>query len=221
MQRGHHEEQAQPPAIEPRWPTLLAILVAAVLYAALPDVLSVGPRWLLLLIVAAFAVPGLITHHRNQHQLNAFLGYFAEAIVTVFLLWSVVALVRSLPGRKIPPADLLRSAAALWLCNVLLFALWYWRLDAGGPYARHKRGKHTEGAFLFPRMTSDGSRGAGGQPWAPRFIDYLFLAFNTGTALSPTDTPVISQWAKLLVMLQALISLTLVAVLVGRAVNLL
>jgi hypothetical protein len=106
---------------------------------------------------------------------------------------------------------------------VLVFALWYWRLDAGGPSARDRRASHDNGAFLFPQMQlkDDDAQEADGCPWSPLFIDYLFLAFNTSTALSPTDTPVLSRWAKVLVMIQATISLMVVAVLLGRAINIL
>ena len=207
-----------PPAHEPRWPVLLAVLVAGGLYAALPPELSVGPRWLLMVIIVALALPALVSHHMGRHRINTLLGYLSEAIITVFLLWSVALLLRGLPAKRVTAAELLRSAAAMWLCNVVLFAMWYWRLDGGGPYARHARGRHSQGAFLFPPMTQDGQRAVGGD-WSPRFIDYLFLAFNTSTALSPTDTPILSRWAKILVILQALISLTLVAVLAARAVN--
>ena len=218
-----HSQSVQPqPAakapVEPRWPVVVAVLVAGGLYAALPADLSVGPRWLLLVIIVALALPSLILHHVGQHQLNMVLGYLAEATITVFLLWSVALLVGALPAKRIPAPELLRSAAAMWLCNIVLFAVWYWRLDAGGPYARHARGRHTEGAFLFPPMTQDGRRAVGGD-WSPKFVDYLFLAFNTSTALSPSDTPVISRWAKILVILQAIISLTLVTVLAARAIN--
>ena len=203
---------------EPRWPVLLAMLVAGGLYSALPVELAVGQRWLLLAIVATLGLPGFISHHSGHHRLTMILGYFTEGIITLFLLWSVALLVGALPAKRVSAPELLRSAAAMWLCNIVLFSLWYWRLDAGGPYARHSRGKHTEGAFLFPPMTADG-RKAVGRDWGPRFIDYLFLAFNTSTALSPTDTPVISRWAKVLVILQAMISLTLVTVLAARAIN--
>jgi hypothetical protein len=154
----------------------------------------------------------------GRHRLTMALGYLTEATITVFLLWSIGMLIGALPAKKVSAGVLLRSAAMMWFCNVVLFALWYWRLDAGGPYARHARGGHTEGAFLFPPMTQDGAR-AVGDDWCPTFVDYLFLAFNTSTALSPTDAPVISRWAKLLVMLQAIMSLTLVAVLAARAIN--
>jgi hypothetical protein len=203
---------------EPRWPTVLAVLVTGTLYAALPDELSAGPRWLLLVILSVLVIPAIITHRRGLKTVNVVLGFTIESIGTIFLFWSVAMLVQSLPSKKIPPVELLKAAAALWICNVVLFALWYWRLDAGGPYNRHFRGHHCSGAFLFPPMTEDGSRAAGGH-WSPRFVDYLFLSFNTSTALSPTDAPIISRWAKLLVMVQALTSLTIIVVLAARAIN--
>ncbi|MBB5063680.1 hypothetical protein [Granulicella mallensis] len=125
----------------------------------------------------------------------------------------------ALPSHKEAPQDLLRSAAALWITNILVFASWYWRLDAGGPRARELRGTHTDGAFLFPQMTlNQQARVAmGEQGWSPNFVDYLFLAFNTSTAFSPTDSPVLSRWAKALMMVQSLISFATVALLAARA----
>ncbi|HVT89187.1 MAG TPA: hypothetical protein VHD56_10075 [Tepidisphaeraceae bacterium] len=205
---------------EPRWLVASAVLIAGVLYATLHARLAIGPQWLLVAILIALIVPSIIAHRTQRYSISNVLGYTTDGLLTVFLLWSVIRLVISLPGREVPPAALLRSAAALWLCNVLLFALWYWRLDAGGPYARHGRTEHVQGAFLFPPMTNDGRKAFHGE-WSPHFVDYLFLSFNTSTALSPTDSPVLSRWAKVLVMAQALISLTLVVVLAARAVNLL
>ena len=106
---------------------------------------------------------------------------------------------------------------ALWIANILVFASWYWRLDAGGPNQRELRGEHTEGAFLFPQMTL----GDRDRDWLPGFVDYLFLAFNTSTAFSPTDVPVLSRWAKGMMMVQSTISLTTLALLAARAVNIL
>ena len=96
--------------------------------------------------------------------------------------------------------ELLRAAAALWVSNILVFASWYWRLDAGGPNARDQRDAHDEGAFLFPQMITPWESD---KNWRPGFVDYLFLAFNTSTAFSPTDVPVLSRWAKLMMMVQA------------------
>ena len=132
-------------------------------------------------------------------------------------------LISRLPAHKDPPGQLLRSAAALWVCNLLVFACWYWRLDAGGPHQRALHRSHTDGAFLFPQMVLDPDlrREMGEDAWRPGFIDYLFLAFNTSTAFSPTDVPVLSRWAKVLMMLQASISLATIAILAARAVNVL
>jgi hypothetical protein len=209
----------EPP--EPRWPAFVAALVVAGLYLALPDALAVRPRWLELAIISVLIVPTEITHRRGHHLLNKVFGHAMGAVMTVFMVWSVVLLVAALPAHKETPEELARSAAALWATNVLVFALWYWRLDAGGPHGRDQRVGHPTGAFLFPQMTLDGKgkthRLAG--EWSPRFIDYLFVAFNTSTAFSPTDTPVLSGWAKVLTMTQAAISLAVIVVLAARAIN--
>src|SRR5438309_2225862 len=98
------------------------------------------------------------------------------------------------PLRFGPDWLLLVITSALRVANVLVFASWYWRLDAGGPNARDRRRDHDKGAFLFPQMIMpDEDVGA----WSPGFVDYFFLAFNTSTAFSPTDVPVLSPWAKL------------------------
>ena len=151
------------------------------------------------------------------------LGHVLTSIVTIDMACSLWLLVRALPSHKQAPVDLLRSAAALWIANVLVFASWYWRLDAGGPRARELRGVHTDGAFLFPQMTLDtqAKRDMGEERWSPGFVDYLFLAFNTSTAFSPTDSPVLTRWAKVLMMVQSLISFATVALLAARAVNIL
>ena len=139
------------------------------------------------------------------------------------MIASLVLLVSRLPSHKDPPAHLLLSAGALWVCNLLVFANWYWRLDAGGPHQRDLHHSHTDGAFLFPQMVLDPElrREMGEDEWRPGFVDYLFLAYNTSTAFSPTDVPVLSRWAKLLMMVQASISLATIALLAARAVNIL
>jgi hypothetical protein len=203
---------------------MIAILAAGGIYAALPGSLAVGPRWLLPAVAVVLGLAGLATHRIGYHRTNINIGYIVSTVLTAFLLWSTFRLVRALPSHREQPVQLLRSALALWSTNVLVFALWYWRLDAGGPHAREARAEgHTAGAFLFPQMIIDGpaSREPDGSPRSPEFIDYLVLAFNTSTAFSPTDVPVLSRWAKLLVMVQAIISLAVVSVLIGRAVNIL
>jgi hypothetical protein len=208
---------------EPRWPAMLALLAVGGLRLALPESLSVGPDWLIIAIVGALLIPTVWARRRGIHTLNQILGYLLISLVTIDMAWSLCLLIAALPSRRQAPQDLLRSAGALWITNILVFACWYWRLDAGGPRARELRGVHTDGAFLFPQMTLDqqAKRDMGEQCWSPGFVDYLFLAFNTSTAFSPTDCPVLSHWAKVLMMVQALISFTTVALLAARAVNIL
>lgn len=158
----------------------------------------------------------------SRHQLNRWLGFVITGIVTLDMVWSLALLVASLPAHRLAPTILLRSSAILWASNILVFASWYWRLDAGGPNARDRRAVHGEGSFLFPQMTLDASDpDSPANGWSPGFVDYLFLAFNTSTAFSPTDVPVLSRWAKLLMMLQSCISLATIALLAARAVNIL
>jgi branched-subunit amino acid transport protein len=206
---------------EPRWPALVALMALAGIYSALPGYLIPGPRWVPLAVVAVLLVPTVITHHRGAHDINHVLGHLVAAVVTVFLIWSLAWLVIALPTHKEAPASMLRSAVALWVSNVIVFGLWYWRLDAGGPHARDLRATHCRGAFLFPQMTISPGQSGYDAAWSPHFIDYLFLAFNTSTALSPADTAILSRWAKILMMLQAAISLTVIALLAARAVNIL
>lgn len=209
---------------EPRWPAAIAVIAVAGLYAALPpSLVLIRPRWLILAIVLALLVPIMISHRVGQHRLNEVLGYVLNAVVTVAMIVSLVRLLSAVTDHTIAPPDLLRSAAALWVSNILVFASWYWRLDGGGPHERARTPGHTDGAFLFPQMTMDpaAKKAAGEHDWEPNFVDYLFLAFNTSTAFSPTDVPVLSRWAKMLMMIQSLISLLVIALLAGRAVNIL
>jgi hypothetical protein len=222
MTRASQDEP--PPANpEPRWPAIIAVLASGGLYTALPDALTVGPRWLFPSLVLALLIPTIFTHRRGQHRLNALLSVVITGVLTTGLLLALLLLIAALPAHKEPPTAMLVSAVALWTTNILVFALWYWRLDAGGPHSREHRAGHPDGAFLFPQMTMETSalREAGQSQWSPNFVDYLFLAFTTSTALSPTDTPVLARWAKLLMMLQAFISLLILALLAARAVNIL
>lgn len=209
--------------IEPRWPALVALFAVGGLRLAKPSFLSFGPDWLLLLVVGILVIPTVIARRGGNLKLNEVFGYALNAVVTADMVWSLGLLIGALPSNNVPPQVLLRSAAALWVTNILVFASWYWRLDAGGPNVRDLRECHTDGAFLFPQMTlnAETREEMGEQYWSPGFVDYLFIAFNTSTAFSPTDCPVLSRWAKVLMMVQSLISFTTVALLAARAVNIL
>jgi uncharacterized membrane protein len=208
---------------EPRWPALVAVLAVGGLFMALHADLVFGPRWLVPVATAVLLVPTVMSHRAGRHDLNRIFGMMVTSVVTFGMVVAVIRLISQLPSHRQSPIDLLLSAASLWVSNILVFALWYWRLDAGGPHGRDARVGHTEGAFLFPQMTllPEMKESSGMQTWSPAFVDYLFLAFNTSTAFSPTDTPALSRWSKVLMMLQSIISLTVLAVLAARAVNIL
>jgi hypothetical protein len=203
---------------EPRWPAVLAILALGGLHSLLPEPLRLGPDWLMIVVVSVLLVPAIAAHRTGRIGLNHVLSHAVLGSVTFSMVWSLTLLITRLPAHRETPQQLLRAASALWLANVLVFASWYWRLDAGGPNQRDLRESHAEGAFLFPQMLVPGKQSRG---WRPGFVDYLFLAFNTSTAFSPTDVPVLSRWAKLMMMVQATISLTTVALIAARAVNIL
>jgi uncharacterized membrane protein len=203
---------------EPRWPAVVAMLAAGCLYWSLPEPLSVGPGWLLLAVIFVLTIPLLISNHRREFNIARILTFAMNALITLAMIASLAFLIQGLPHHRNTPQALLRAAVALWVTNVLVFALWYWKLDGGGPLMREGRRGRLESSFLFPQMLGEG----GGDPlWSPHFMDYLYLAFNTSTAFSPTDTAVLSRWAKAGMMLQSLISLTIIALLAARAVNIL
>ena len=217
------DEAAQQLDPEPRWPAFIAVISVGGLYTALPETLTFGPRWLIPSIMIALLIPTIISHRAGKHRLNVILGFGVSGILTLGLILSLTLLIKALPEHRESPESLLLSAASLWVTNILVFALWYWRLDAGGPHQRDSRPGHSDGAFLFPQMTMDQDtlKDAGQENWSPNFVDYLFLAFNTNTAFSPTDVPVLARWAKLLMMLQSMLSLLIIALLAARAVNIL
>jgi len=203
---------------EPRWPAFVAMLAAAGVYFAMPEPLSLGPSWLLLVIIGFLLIPILVSNRYGHFRVTRILTFTANGIITIAMIASLILLVRGIPQHLEAPKALLRSASALWITNILVFALWYWKLDAGGPLMRDRREDLSNSWFLFPQMLSREKRD---MSWRPHFVDYLFLAFNTSTAFSPTDTAVLSRWAKFGMMIQSLISLAIVALLAARAVNIL
>jgi uncharacterized membrane protein len=203
---------------EPRWPAFIAMLGAAGVYLALPEPLSLGPGWLLPAIVGLLMIPILVSDRYGHYHITRVLAFIANGAITIAMIASLVFLVRGIPQHLETPKELLRSAIALWITNILVFALWYWKLDAGGPLRRDRGRELSNSSFLFPQMLIREDRDLS---WKPNFVDYLFLAFNTSTAFSPTDTAVLSRWAKLGTMVQSLISLTIIVLLAARAVNIL
>jgi Protein of unknown function (DUF1345) len=204
-------------------PVFLALLAIGVINYIVSAQFSLGPRGLtpgligLLVLALAVAIrSGQVRISRTVSILLLGVVTVAEAISTSVLIVSLVtAPVRMSDVLHTSALLLLRDGALLWLVNVLTFSFWYWELDGGGASRRHHTGYQSTD-FTFPQATLECS---GECDWVPHYIDYLFLAFNTSTAYSPTDTQVLSIRIKLLMMIQSLTSLTLLTIIAARAVN--
>jgi uncharacterized membrane protein len=205
---------------ERRLPVAIAVLVLIGLQLAIPKELAFQPPFLLpaieilLFLALTFGNPTRITRESNLLRTA---GLLLVAAASLAVAWSVVLLVvRLLHGQDPPNATrLLLNGGTIWLTNVIVFALWYWEFDRGGPAARAAARKpHPD--FLFSQMTSPELVD---RDWEPGFVDYLYLSFTNATAFSPTDTLPLSRWAKLFMMFQSAISLVTVALVVSRAVN--
>jgi hypothetical protein len=209
---------------EPRWHALVAFLAVAGIYLALPKDLIVGPVWLLPVSIAVLLAPTIVALRAGRHSWNHVLGIITNAMMTAALIGSVTLLVSTLPSHKEDPLPLLLAGGELWLANVLVFALWYWRLDGGGPNRRHEQHQFGSRSFVFPQMQIEKSElhnfGVTDH-WHPRFVDYLFIAFTQSSTFGPTDAPLLARWAKMLTMVQIALSLSIVILLISRAVGVL
>jgi hypothetical protein len=208
---------------EARWQVAVCTAAAIGLQVAVPDRLAVfRPSWIMpalqgvLFIAIAVANPGRI--NRKSTVLRT-LGLLLAALISFANAWSVVGLtvglVRGTEGENAGP--LLVTGGVIWLTNVIVFGLWYWEFDRGGPAAR-ALGIRQYPDFQFVQMTSPE---LAPPDWEPAFADYLYLAFTNATAFSPTDVMPLSRWAKLAMTLQSVISVVTVALIVARAVNIL
>ena len=207
---------------EPRWPALLATATAAALQVILPETLirGLGNRALIpaleggLILVILIANPGRISEEEKRLRI---IGLSLIALITIANVVSLVELIHALLyGTKAGGRPLVYASVPIWLTNVIVFGLWYWELDRGGPAARLQM-SHRRPDFLFPQMSTPGSAPG----WTPNFLDYLYTSFTNATAFSPTDTMPLTAWAKSLFMVQSLASLVTVAVVISRAVNIL
>lgn len=206
---------------EPRWPAQLAVLVALLLYITLPAKLTFGPVWVVPVLELALLLPLVVAAQRRIGAVS-WRRMTALALICVINLANIASLAllvnELLRGTShVLGSELLLGAVQIWLTNILVFALWYWELDRGGPDARMSV-EHSQPDFLFPQMVTPGSAPPG---WAPKFVDYLFVSFTNATAFSPTDTMPLTAWAKMLFLVQAATSLLTVALVAARAVNIL
>jgi hypothetical protein len=216
------------------WLACGAVVVVAILQFFLINNLSLGPRWLApaaeiaLLIPLATAFQVRRSRARRavvegrlvdpQRRVIRALAIMLILVMTVMNFVALSELVQALLAGKAENArTLLVDAVIIWVINVIVFALWFWGLDGGGPAVRHAEGRpYFE--FVFPQATIERKAAT---PFTPGFVDYLFLAFTNATAFSPADTMPLSQRAKLLMMAEAMISLLTIAFVAARAVGIL
>jgi uncharacterized membrane protein len=212
-------------SIESRWPLFIVvgafIVTTVVLRVVEPQREAIGPPWLvpglqvLLLVALVAANPADV--RRRAVWLRPLALTLIGALVVVVLTSDVVLIVDLVRGNEVTKdaATLLTSGALVWMGTALVFGLLYWELDSGGPLARleHRRA-YPDFAFaqqLSPELAPPG--------WQPRYVDYLLLGLTTSTAFSPTDVMPMTPWAKLTMGLQSLISLTVIGLVIARAVN--
>ncbi|MEU8965166.1 hypothetical protein AB0C89_26135 [Streptomyces sp. NPDC048491] len=207
---------------ESRWASAVAVLVAVALQWTLPERLTIHPGWLLpaleVALIAALIAANPLRIERAS-RLYRVAGLVLIACISAANGWSavrlVVGLVRGQEGHD--AAALLVTGGGIWLTNVIVFALWYWEWDRGGPVAR-MQATRIYPDFLFPQMQSPE---LAPPHWEPAFPDYLYLSFTNATAFSPTDVMPLNRWAKMLMMVQSAVSLLTVVLVVARAVNIL
>ena len=211
-----------PPAdSEPFWPAQLTVLAAIVLQLLLPERLTVGPRWMVpgfeaaLLIGLVLVTPNEI---EDEHPRRRAIALGLTGLVSAANVYSLVELTHYLLHHNVTQGRaLIGAGVVIWLTNFLIFGLWYWEIDRGGP-GRRSAGHDGPPDFLFPQMADDRIEPIG---WRPKFIDYLYVSLTNATAFSPTDTMPLTSMAKIVMGVQSLVSLVTIGLIVSRAINIL
>jgi hypothetical protein len=217
---------------EARWQVALVTAVAIALQLPVPGRLDlVRPAWVLPAVQGALLLALVVANPHRINRESIVLRMLSLALATLLSLanaWAAAELVNQLvhaegTGSSAPvldsPAPLLVTGGAIWLTNVIVFALWYWEFDQGGPAARALGTAKRTPDFLFPQMTLIDDPRLVRKDWEASFTDYLYLAFTNATAFSPTDTMPLSRWAKMAMTLQSAVSLVTAALVIARAVN--
>jgi uncharacterized membrane protein len=210
-----------PAATEAAWPAQLTVLAAIGIQVSLPDRLTVGPFWLLPALEGVLLVALLLSTPRQleyEHPRRRRVALLLIAVVSAANVYSLYELTHLLLHRNVSNGrGLIGSGVLIWLTNFLIFSLWYWELDRGGP-GKRASGDDLAPDLLFPQMNDDAIQPKG---WRPRFLDYLYVSLTNATAFSPTDTMPLSQAAKAVMGLQSLVSLVTIGLIISRAVNIL
>jgi uncharacterized membrane protein len=191
------------------------------LQLALPEGVTAGPRWLLPaleVVLLGGLWLGTPTELRLQHKGRRRLALALTIVVSAANIANLVLLSHELLHRSLSNGrGLIVGGTFIWLTNVMVFALWYWETDRGGPAIR-AAGEDRAPDFLFVQMNDDRIQPA---DWRPQFIDYLYLSLTNATAFSPTDTMPLTPMAKSMMGVQSIVSLVTLGLIVSRAVNIL
>jgi len=215
---------AGPTWSEPRWPPALAvsvfIVISIVLRVAVPRRESLGPHWVMPAVEIVLLVVLLAAHPRDAQErarLRRLSIVLIVMLVFAALTSTAILIVELASGSEVTDSadSLLASGSLVWVGNALVFGLLYWQLDSGGPRARH-RSERPLPDFAFTQQLSPELAPPG---WRPRYVDYFVLGITTSTAFSPTDVMPMAPWAKLTMGMQSLISLTVIGLVIARAVN--
>ncbi len=197
------------------------ILAAIVLQLSLPDRLTIGPSWLVpalegaLLLGMFFATPKVLEY---EHPRRRRVALALIAFVSAANIYSLIALSKFLLHNHVTGGhELLIAGIVIWLTNFVIFGLWYWELDRGGP-GKRAAGHDQPPDFLFPQMSDDTIMP---RDWRPKFIDYVYVSLTNSTAFSPTDAMPLTPIAKTVMGIQAVVSLSTIGLIVSRAVNIL
>jgi len=197
------------------------VITAIALGDTLPDRLELGPKWAVAAIELLLLVPLTLTSPHRHHTESRRVRAASVALIAVINLANFISLGflvhLLLAGRTSDGRGLITAAVEIWITNVIVFGLWYWELDRGGPGARTHPEPRTPD-FLFPQMSTPD---LAGPAWRPHFMDYLYLSLTNATAFSPTDTMPLTPQVKALMAAQSLVSLITVALVAARAVNIL
>jgi uncharacterized membrane protein len=203
------------------WPAQMTVLATIVLQLSLPQRLTVGPIWVVpaietvLLVGLSVITPRKLVH---EHKGRRRVALSITALVSAANVFSLVALTHFLLHHDVSNGrELIGAGVLIWLTNFLIFSLWYWEMDRGGPGLR-AAGHDARPDFLFPQMSDDRVEPI---EWRPHFIDYLYVSLTNATAFSPTDTMPLTPMAKSVMGLQSVVSLVTVGLIVSRAVNIL
>lgn len=205
---------------ELRWPVTAVVLLTVMAQLTIPEDFSLGDPLVMpaveltMLAVLVALNPGAI---RKPHLHLRWLSIALTATMSLANAVQAVRLISAiLEGTASDNAfTVLRVGGTVWLVNVVVMALWYWELDRGGASAR-ARNVHERTDFLFPQMTATQFAH---KDWEPAFLDYFYTSFTNASAFSPTDVLPLTRWAKMLMLLQSVVSLTTVALIIARAVN--